>query len=227
MIHTLLKRELGGLWVLFILLVFGVGPYLVAVGIDVGWDRDAGQDHSPAHILQYGDYRPVPFDMLTGFYVPLLALPVLAALLAVLRQWLDRRSHESAFLVGEGATRNRIFATRVLAGVVMFGLIIAAIAAGFAVILRGHLRAVEGAWLVLGPRFAVLAVYTLATYFIGLWLGQHERVFLAVCGAIIASALTFLLILVKGFTPEAIVWLALVAAGALLGAWATYRHQPL
>jgi hypothetical protein len=227
MILSLIKRETGSLWVALLLVVFGIGPFILVLAVEAGWHGDLAEHRSTQFILQNGSYDPVPPAMLDAFYVPLAFLPILAGFLGLARQYCDRRTRESAFLIGEGATRNHVFATRVLAGLLLIAIVIGAIIAGYALILRGQLRAVHGAASILVPRFAILALFAMAVYCLGLWLGQTQRIFIAVSEIILLAGLVFLLILIKGFTLEAAAWLTLVAAAALAGAWATCRHRPL
>lgn len=211
---TLIKRELRNQMNLLMLLIPAMLLYLIIVGMIVYPRFEKGH-------LDIGMW-------LCGYSFVLMILPIIFGVFGAIISYRECNNKTVTFLQTLATTRGRIFLARCIGGVVS-SLVILLMFIGcylaFRLILPFSPFLFE---LFLGRYAFILFLMMLAGYSLGLMAGHSNgRNTTAVCASIILSLILVNLILVKGFSVQAVLILAGVTIIAGVIAWQRFERMSL
>ncbi len=150
-----------------------------------------------------------------------------AAGMGVSQMYIDKNRKISAFLTSQPVTRGRIFAARVIMGVlvILTVLVPAAIAAATLNSLLGPPIPAYGK--LIADIFTTVFLMALACYSMGLLTGWTTSKLTPSFGGLGLTVLLVLMIIIKGFGLQIQLLLVLIIAAALTRTWRKYMSTPL
>lgn len=201
---TLIKRELESVAVLLIL------PLLIMAGVIVLVVFETGYSYSqemPLHISR---------SMVLSILYPLGILPFFFAGLAAFLTYSDRNKKVSTFLVTLATTRDRIFAARIVSGVIAIGILLVPLIVTDIILIQAYPRLIPVPVFYLVMMFLITFLANFVGYIIGLLLGENPSRIIAILGTFLLVVVFLGVMLIKGFTWETGLVLGLAAAAGLL-----------
>jgi hypothetical protein len=206
---TLIRREIEDTIVLFLVAVI-FAAITVSVLVSNTYDPRGGFSGSPVGVpsIMYGSLVIFPF--VSSLW--------LAAGFGAAQMHQDKNKKISAFLATLGTTRGRIFAARVITGVLFLGIMFLPVVVTDVVLLKVFPRAVVTDAGFLRDIFIVAFLGGLACYGFGLQIGWSSNKVVPALGVLFFGAVLLSLVFIKGFGIESMVILSLFAVAAIVRA---------
>jgi len=135
------------------------------------------------------------------------------------QMYVDRTRKVSAFLSGLAVTRGRLFAAKITAGVIGILLMIGPIVIAAMIAVEKLAVPIPVTWEVFREVTLVVFLVYLSGYSMGLVIGWAITKFNPGLLAIALTILFLPFVIVKGFGPEAAVWLVLFNGAVLMVSW--------
>ena len=210
----LFKREVESIavWLLFLSVVMGI---IILVMI-----KDF-----------FGDLETVPVGLSVYFFKPvrvsLSVLPLISAAIGVGQIFKDRRDGVSKFLCTLAVSRNRIMATRILAGVVGISLIIASVILVELVLLMMYRPVVPVDWSPFMSMWLTVFLVNLSAYALGLSQGWKSNRFVRAIGILVIGFVVVGVIMIKGYDLTGWLLLVLIAVAGFVVTFQQYTKTSL
>jgi len=202
---ALIKREIEDsivFYLMFVLFGFGASALILALTF-------YGDSEDPGNTIAF-----VIIGQLFGA-IGLLGVSTLGSS----QMYIDRTRKVSAFLSGLAATRWRLFAAKITAGVIGILIMVGPIAIASAIAVEKFTVPVPVRWMVFRDIALVVFLVYLSGYSMGLVVGWTITKFNPGWLAIILIILFLPFVIVKGCGPEAAGWLALFNCAVLTLSW--------
>lgn len=169
----------------------------------------------------------VPLSMITALWGVMFVLPLVFACVGVGQMYSDRTRKISTFLSTLATTRRQIMTAKMITGIAIVVAVLALLVITDVVLLIVFPRMVPLDLDLLIRMFVSIFFASLACYAVGLQLGWSSNKFVSSLGVLIVSIVLMSVILLKGFSPETWLILALVTAASLARTWQKFMSTPL
>lgn len=183
---------------------------------------------SAFYFSEFGDSPfSLPMPMIKVFYWSMPFLPLIFGVMGAHQMNYDRSNKISTFLSTLAVTRQRIFAARITAGLILILVGLVPFIIACAILLALFPQPVPGLNVLLAKMFFVAFLADLAGYALGLLLGWHNQKSIPFIGVFVITAILIGLVTIKGFSLQCCVILVLIIAAALVRAWQKFLSASL
>jgi len=179
--------------------------------------------------MTHADALPVgiPLIMYQALAVLLPGLALLAAAFGATQMYGDRSKRISTFLSTLATTRGQILAAKMITGVLWILLVLLPLLAADVILLQVYPRVAPLDVSFLAKMFAVTFLCSLACYALGLQMGWNTNRFFPILGSVALSFTLIYLVVVKGFSIQALGLLFVFAVAALTRTWQRFMSIPI